>query len=257
PVAANTSIIDVMGTYGTGVQGALPVLLAAPAGAAAGPWLRAAIVRHTVAAPGARRSGCACCAAPLGAPSVSGRARCCGQPVGPPAWSVELVAALGCGVVVAARAGPAAVLGCWVVLCGIVLVAVDAAVHRLPAPLTATTAAGAGTALLLTAGHDPAAAVRAVVAGVVAAGVLVVLRAVTRGGIGGGDCALAPGLGAAVGRDGWAALVLAGVTTTVLGAVHAVAAAVVAGRARGVEVPFGPAMVGGALAVVAGAGPPG
>ncbi|ODT95398.1 MAG: hypothetical protein ABS81_31770 [Pseudonocardia sp. SCN 72-86] len=179
------------------------------------------------------------------------------MPVGPPAASIEIVAALGCGVVAAERAGPVAVLGCWVVLCGIVLVAVDAAVHRLPASLTAATAAGAGAALLLTGGRDPAAAVRAVAAAAVAAGVLLLLRAATRGGIGGGDCALAPGLGAAVGRDGWAALALAGVATTVLGAVHAVAAAVAVGRVRGVEVPFGPAMVGGALAVVTGAGPPG
>ena len=90
-----------------------------------------------------------------------------------------------------------------------------------------------------------------------AAGVLLLLRAVTRGGIGGGDCALAPGLGVAAGRDGWAGLALAGVATTVLGAVHAASAALVVGRARGVEVPFGPAMVGGALAVIVGGGPPG
>ncbi|MFB9739573.1 prepilin peptidase [Pseudonocardia sulfidoxydans] len=231
--------------------------LAGVAGFCAGPWLRAAIVRHAVPGPGARRSTCPRCAAPLGGSAVSGRSRCCGVPVGLPAASVEIVAALACGVVTAARDGPAAVLGCWVVLCGIVLVAVDAAVHRLPAPLTAATAAGAGVALLLTAGHDPAAAGRAVAAAGVAAGVLLLLRALTRGGIGGGDCALAPGLGAAAGRDGWAPLALAGVTTTVLGAVHAVAAAVLVGRARGVEVPFGPAMVGGALAVVTGAGPPG
>jgi len=75
--------------------------------------------------------------------------------------------------------------------------------------------------------------------------------------IGGGDCALAPGLGVAAGRDGWAGLALAGVATTVLGAVHAASAALVVGRARGVEVPFGPAMVGGALAVIVGGGPPG
>ncbi|ODV00390.1 MAG: hypothetical protein ABT15_29485 [Pseudonocardia sp. SCN 73-27] len=164
---------------------------------------------------------------------------------------------MGCGVVAAARAGPAAVLGCWVVVCGIVLVAVDAAAHRLPAPLTAVTTAGAGAALLLIDGRDPTTAVRAVAAAAVAAGVLLLLRAVTRGGIGGGDCALAPGLGVAAGRDGWAGLALAGVATTVLGAVHAASAALVVGRARGVEVPFGPAMVGGALAVIVGGGPPG
>lgn len=233
------------------------MVLAAAAGAAAGPWLRAVIVRHAVPGAGARRSVCPRCAAPLGRVPVSGRTRCCGWSVGPPAVSVELVAALGCGVLATAREAPAAVLGCWVVLCGIVLVAVDAAAHRLPAPLTSATAAGAGAALLLAGGHDPGTAARAVAAAAVASGVLLVLRAVTRGGIGGGDCALAPGLGAVVGRDGWASLALAGVTTTVLGGVHAVAAALVVGRARGVEVPFGPAMVGGALAVVTGTGPPG
>lgn len=233
------------------------VALAGVAGFCAGPWLRAAIVRHAVPGPGARRSTCPRCAAPLGGSAVSGRTRCCRVPVGPPAASVEIVAALGCGVVAAARAGPAAVLGCWVVVCGIVLVAVDAAAHRLPAPLTAVTTAGAGAALLLIDGRDPTTAVRAVAAAAVAAGVLLLLRAVTRGGIGGGDCALAPGLGVAAGRDGWAGLALAGVATTVLGAVHAASAALVVGRARGVEVPFGPAMVGGALAVIVGGGPPG
>ncbi|MFC7657891.1 hypothetical protein ACFQV8_17710 [Pseudonocardia benzenivorans] len=43
----------------------------------------------------------------------------------------------------------------------------------------------------------------------------------------------------------------------VLGALHALVVAARTGRVRGVEVPFGPALVVGVLAVVTAVGPPG
>ncbi|GAY11719.1 putative type IV peptidase [Pseudonocardia sp. N23] len=284
--AALSAVVAVVSAAIAAVVGIVPagtavrVLVAGAAGAAAGPWMRAAIVRHSVPGPGARNA-CPRCAAALGGAGPvpasgrahsrwaclwwlgvarlpgSGRAPCCGARIGPPAAVVEIVAGSACVVVAVARPGPAALLGCWIVVCGVVLVAVDAAVHRLPAPLTAATAAGAGAALVPTLAHDPPAVARAVVAAVVAGAALLVLRLLTRGGIGGGDCALAPALGAAMGRDGWVSLALCGLAAAVLGAVHAVVAAAVAGRARGVEVPFGPSMVGAALAVVTVTGPHG
>jgi leader peptidase (prepilin peptidase)/N-methyltransferase len=87
--------------------------------------------------------------------------------------------------------------------------------------------------------------------------VLLLVRAATRGGLGGGDCTLAPALGATAGRDGWPALLLAGLVGAVLGALHALVVAARTGRVRGVEVPFGPALVVGVLAVVTAVGPPG
>ncbi|AEA25711.1 peptidase A24A prepilin type IV [Pseudonocardia dioxanivorans CB1190] len=265
------------------------LLLAAVAGGVAGPSVRAAIFRHSVPGRDAFRSRCPRCAAALavgtrvpgawprkgrgpaaavvprrwwrapgpGRLPASGRAPCCGVRIGPPAASVEAVSALACALVVAARPGPAAVAGCWIAVCGIALVAVDAAVHRLPGPLTVATTAGSGFALVPTAWVDPAGVARAVAAAAAATGVLLLVRAATRGGLGGGDCTLAPALGATAGRDGWPALLLAGLVGAVLGALHALVVAARTGRVRGVEVPFGPALVVGVLAVVTAVGPPG
>lgn len=241
------------------------------AGVLAGPRIRASVFRHGVAGAGGGRRHCPVCAvavlpagaagllAPLGA---RGRCPCCRARIGPAAGLVELVAGATFGVLALAHPPLPVLACCWLAATGVALVAVDAAAHRLPDPLTA--AAAAGVLTVLAAAGQPAALGRALLAAALLGAGYVLLRFVGGGGLGAGDCKLAPAVGAGLGWLGWPAVAVATLLAFGGGALHAMVAAVGAARRRAHEaarpgggppasVPFGPWMVVGALGVLAAA----
>jgi leader peptidase (prepilin peptidase)/N-methyltransferase len=132
---------------------------------------------------------------------------------------------------------------------GLLLAAVDARTHLLPRvvvlPATAFALLVVG-AVELTVG-DPAAAVRALVAGLVLRSVFWVLWFVRRAGMGFGDVRLAALVGVLLGQLGWAELVAGAYAGFLLLGIAGLARAVVLRDRRSLrrEMPFGPALLAG------------
>ncbi len=150
---------------------------------------------------------------------------------------------------------PAAVALCWAAGAGVVLAAVDLAVHRLPDRVLLPAVVACATALVVDAwatGSWPA-LVRAVLACAVAFALAVAARVASPEGLGFGDVKLLGLIGLLLGWAGWGVL-LAGVFLGLLtGAV--VSLLLVATRRAGwrTAVPFGPPLlVGAALALALG-----
>jgi leader peptidase (prepilin peptidase)/N-methyltransferase len=190
-------------------------------------------------------------------PDVDGRPASRHGPVGPPL--PEIAGAL-LWTLVLLRFGLSAGLApqLWAVSTGLLLAIVDLRERRLPNRALAV--AAAGTALLLTV----AAAVdsrwdalgRAALAGLVAGAGLLVLALISPSGLGMGDVKLAGLLGLQLGWLGWPELLL-GLLLGFL-AQALVGVALLAVRRVGLrdQLPFGPALLGGALvaALLTGAG---
>jgi leader peptidase (prepilin peptidase) / N-methyltransferase len=174
-------------------------------------------------------------------------------PPAPPPLTVEVTSALLLGAL-AARVHPGLVLAvaCWLAVCAVPLAFIDAAVRRLPDPLTA--AAFAGTALLLLAaaavgGHWHALAV-ALLGGVALAGFYLVLVLINPAGMGMGDVKTAASIGTLLAWSGWRFLIAGGFAGFLLAAACGVAL-LASGRAtRKHHIPFGPFMLAGAFAVI-------
>ncbi|MGY1772581.1 prepilin peptidase [Blastococcus sp. SYSU D00813] len=148
---------------------------------------------------------------------------------------------------------PAAVALAWAAGAGLILAAVDLAVHRLPDRVLLPAAVAALTALLVDAaatGSWPALA-RAVLAGAAAFAVAALAGALSAGGLGFGDVKLLGLLGVLLGWAGWGVL-LAGVFLGLLvGAGGSLL--LVATRRAGwrTAVPFGPPLLAGAVLALA------
>lgn len=243
-------------------------------GAACGPWVRAAVLRHATA-DGKPRGTCPCCRCPIlpvGSASprapgpvarrarpwvstlpVSGRCPACRHRLGPAGGAVEL----GLAVVfaaLAARVDSVLVLAalCWFAAVGVALAMVDVAVHRLPDRLTALAGTGllaalAGTALVR---DEPGALARAVLGGVVLFTGLLALLLLSPGSLGFGDCKLVAGLGAALGWFGWSVVVTGTVAAFALAAVHGLLLVALGRAGRRDPMPFGPYLLLGALGAV-------
>lgn len=144
----------------------------------------------------------------------------------------------------------------YLVAIGVALALIDLDVRRLPdaivLPSYVVVAVLLGGAALVQ--QDPAAAVRALVGGVLLWLLYFVLCVARPGGMGFGDVKLAGILGAYLGYAGWSALVVGAFAAFLLGGA-AGAALVVSRRAgRRSSLPFGPFMLAGAaLGLVAGA----
>ncbi|HEY9390413.1 MAG TPA: A24 family peptidase [Mycobacteriales bacterium] len=239
------------------------VVASALLGVACGPWLRAAVFRHSGPDWEPRRH-CPHCTGPVTPGGLAGRrrtvpasARCpgCRGRLGPRAGTVELATAAVFGLLaVRADSVPLLVALCWFGACAVALSAVDVAVHRLPDVLTL----GAGGGLLV--GFTVAALVehrvgsfgRACLGGLVLFAAYLVLAMASPGSLGFGDCKLAAGLGTVLGWFGWSA-VLAGTVVAFALAGGFGFALVALGRAgRRDPVAFGPFMLLGALAAVLG-----
>ncbi|WP_367124244.1 A24 family peptidase [Streptomyces phytohabitans] len=230
--------------------------LAAWYGAAAGLLLPRAVYRLAVDPDEPWRAHC-----PYGHPLDGvargwwGRARCgaCGGAYGPGEPPSVAACALVCALL-AATVGVRPELGVWLLAApfAVLLAAVDRAVNRLPDVLTLPLAAGTAALLGLAALHPDAAGSwpRALLGGVVLAGVYFVLFFINPSGMGFGDVKLALTLGVALGWYGWGVLLVGAFLGFLLLAVYG-AVLLLRGRAeRGTEVPFGPFMVLGALAGV-------
>ncbi|SFL16468.1 prepilin peptidase [Geodermatophilus ruber] len=152
---------------------------------------------------------------------------------------------------------PATVGLAWTAAAGLVLGAVDLAVHRLPDRVTFPACAAVAAALLVDAavlGTWPA-LLRAVLAAGAAFGLALLAALLSPEGLGFGDVKLLALLGLVLGWVGWGAL-LAGVFLGLLtGAL--VSLALVAGRRAGwrTALPFGPPLLVGAALALALEGP--
>lgn len=184
----------------------------------------------------------------------------------PPPLSVEITTAILLGAL-AARVHPALVMAaaCWLALCAVPLAFIDAAVRRLPDPLTA--AACAGTAVLLAAAAGVGGGVggagvgghwsdlaRAALGGLALTGFYLALVLIHPAGMGMGDVKAAAGLGTMLAWLGWRFLLAGGFAGFLLAAVYGVAL-LVSGRAtRKQQIPFGPFMIAGAFLVILAGG---
>jgi leader peptidase (prepilin peptidase) / N-methyltransferase len=161
------------------------------------------------------------------------------------------------GVLGLAGVRPAAVALVWAAGAGLVLAAVDLAVHRLPDRVLLPAVVACLTALLVDAaatGSWPALG-RAVLAGAAAFAVAALAGALSAGGLGFGDVKLLGLIGLLLGWAGWGVL-LAGVLLGLLvGAGGSLL--MVATRRAGwrTAVPFGPPLLAGAALALALDGP--
>jgi leader peptidase (prepilin peptidase) / N-methyltransferase len=211
--------------------------LAAVAGLVAGRGQRAVIVRYAV---------------PTSASAGAGA----GPPPPltlPPPLTVEVTTALLLGIL-AARVHPWLVLAaaCWLALCAVPLAFIDAAVRRLPDPLTAAAYAGTTVLLVLTAAvgghwHDMA---RAALGGIALSGFYLVLVLIYPAGMGLGDVKAAASIGSLLAWSSWRLLMAGGFAGFLFAAIYGIAL-LASGRAtRRQHIPFGPFMLAGAFAVI-------
>lgn len=174
--------------------------------------------------------------------------------VAPPALAVEAAAALALAVTAARAASPWQLAGLgWLMLCAVALAFIDAAIRRLPDPLTG--AAFAGTLGLLavaalTGGH-PGQLGRAAIAAAALCGFYLALFVIRPSGMGLGDVKLAAGVGVALGWLGWQAVVAGTFLTFALAAVYGIALLLLHRASRTSQLPLGPFIVLGTLAAIA------
>ncbi|MFJ5557549.1 prepilin peptidase [Streptomyces sp. NPDC093250] len=226
------------------------IVVAALWGAAAGAVLPRAAYRFSAPSGEAWRTAC-----PAGHPVSGwlGSARCgpCAEPSYGPGAAPVVVTALVCAALAAAT-GTRPELAVWLLLApvGVLLAVVDFRVQRLPDPLTLPFAAAALVLLGLTAllpehaGEWTTALLGALALG---AGYFV-LFLVNPGGMGFGDVKLALGAGAVLGWYGWPTVMLGTLAGFVLGALYGGALVVARRAGRKTAIPFGPFLIGGALA---------
>jgi leader peptidase (prepilin peptidase)/N-methyltransferase len=174
--------------------------------------------------------------------------------VAPPALAVEAAAALALAVTAARAASPWQLAGLgWLMLCAVALAFIDAAIRRLPDPLTG--AAFAGTlgflaVAALTGGH-PGQLGRAAIAAAALCGFYLALFVIRPSGMGLGDVKLAAGVGVALGWLGWQAVVAGTFLTFALAAVYGIALLLLHRASRTSQLPLGPFIVLGTLAAIA------
>ena len=139
------------------------------------------------------------------------RARALAHGVAPPALAVEAAAALALAVTAARAASPWPLAGLgWLMLCAVALAFIDAAIRRLPDPLTGAAFAGpwvSSRSPRSIVAATPAQLGLAALAGAALCGFYLALFIIRPSGMGLGDVKLAAGVGTALGWLGWQALV--------------------------------------------------
>jgi len=138
---------------------------------------------------------------------------------------------------------------------GVRLLVIDARTHRLPnrivLPVLAATLALTGVDALVT--RQTGALIGALGGMLILGGFYTVLRAISRGGIGGGDVKLAALIGLVLGWHGWQALTVGAASAFVLGALYALALMGMRRAERSTRIAFGPWMIiGTVLGIAAG-----
>lgn len=159
------------------------------------------------------------------------------------------------GSVVGARLGLEPALAAYLLLAAVsaVLVGIDIRLHRLPDRLTLSSTAAGLVLLALAAAADGAwtSYGRAVLGGLAYLGTYVVLFLVARSGLGAGDVKLAGLLGLHLGWLGWPTLVLGAIVGVLVGGLVSLALLVTRRATMQTRVPFGPAMIAGAVLSIA------
>lgn len=132
---------------------------------------------------------------------------------------------------------------------GVWLLVIDARTHRLPNRIVLPTLAGVLVLITLDAlvRGEASALIRAVVGMLVLGGFYVVMRAASRGGVGGGDVKLAAVIGLVLGWNGWQALAVGAASAFVLGAFYALVLMALRRADRSTRIAFGPWMIIGAI----------
>jgi leader peptidase (prepilin peptidase) / N-methyltransferase len=189
--------------------------LAAAALAAACGWPASAAIFALgvpVGAPPRRCPRCDAAAALASRLALRPRCRACRAIIGPTVLLAAVPMAVLAGAAAAlVRPDLVACAACWLAVCAVPLTAVDAAVHRLPDPLTGGAFAGTAAFLLAAAGlGDRWPDLARSAAGAVAVAGLFALLALARPGSAGlGDAKLGLSVGALAGWFGWGTLALA------------------------------------------------
>ncbi|WP_063803906.1 prepilin peptidase [Streptomyces canus] len=181
---------------------------------------------------------------------VRGRCAACRERIPPaPGVSEVLTAVVFASLAAFGMTGWTAAAHYWLAACGIALVMIDVAVHRLPDVLTLP--ASAGTLVLLAGAAvagEPGSLTRALAAAAALGGVYLLLVA---GGMGMGDVKLAPAVGALLGWHSWSAVILGTFAGFALAAAFSVVLLATRRATRKDHVAFAPFVLGGALVVSA------
>ena len=241
----------------------LPWIIAGAAvGLVAGPRIRASVFSRSTEPGQPPRRACPSCGHEI-LPArwrwrsllpVTGRCPSCRTRIGPYPLLAELVAGLALAVV-AVRASSAWELAAlaWLALLAVPLAFIDAAVRRLPDPLTAS--AGAGTVALLAVaaftGHQPGHLGRAAIGAAALACFYLALSVIRPGGMGLGDAKLAASVGAALGWISWQALSTGTFAAFALAAVDGGTLPALHRATRTSHLPLGPFILIGTLAAIA------
>ena len=230
------------------------VLLAIVFGAAAGAFVPRIAHRLTVASGCSPRSACAACARPF-PPGPAGWVRagaacpCAGFPWGTVAGSAAAAGLLG------ATVGERVVLPVLLVgaMLGAVLAQIDARCRRLPDPVVGLLAVSAGLPLTVGAmvACEPARAGRAVLAAALVGAAYLGVALLPGGGLGLGDVKLAAVLAFVLGFLGWPAVAVGTVLPHLINGPVALVLLLTGRVRRRTALPFGPALLVGALLGVA------
>ncbi|WP_300266740.1 A24 family peptidase [Microbacterium sp.] len=132
---------------------------------------------------------------------------------------------------------------------GVWLLIIDARTHRLPNRIVLPTLGGAIVLVMadaLVTGEVWTLA-RSVGGMLILGGFYAVMRAASRGGIGGGDVKLAAVIGVVLGWHGWEQLVIGAAAAFVLAALYALVLMALRRATRSTRIAFGPWMIVGAL----------
>lgn len=138
---------------------------------------------------------------------------------------------------------------------GVWLIVIDVREHRLPNRIVLPVFAALLLLLVIEAlsTGTGAALLRAALSMLVLGGFYVVLRAVSGGGVGGGDVKLAAVIGLLLGWHGWQALAVGAASAFVLGALYALVLMALRRAQRSTRIAFGPWMIVGAVLGIAAA----
>lgn len=132
---------------------------------------------------------------------------------------------------------------------GVWLLIIDVRTHRLPNRIVLPTLGGALALVVVDAlaTGETWPLIRAMAGMLILGGFYAVMRATSRGGIGGGDVKLAAVIGLVLGWHGWQSLAIGAASAFVLGALYALALMVLRRANRSTRIAFGPWMILGAI----------
>jgi leader peptidase (prepilin peptidase)/N-methyltransferase len=230
------------------------VAAATLAGLLGGLLVPAAAYRLSVPAGEPLRTGCPVCNQPVG----WWRCPHCGARVGPPRWLTAVTAGVASGLVALAL-GPDPVLPLYVAMCvlGVLLGAVDLVCQRLPHQVVvpAIWVSLAGFTVVAAVTGEWSNLLRATLGAAVLGGAFLVLFLLPGQGLGFGDVKLAVLLGGFLGWVGWSEVLLGALLPWLVNAPVVLYLLLRGKVSRKVTMPFGPAMlVGAVLSLLVGAG---